>query len=156
MRGILTAEVPSLHGSLITLTLGDCLYINKLADAEVTRTHSITYWQEVLRGDWEFSQVTLRWQVVLEEMTCLGLAQVFEAFLPTADLNRIDSVFFKGLYLSDLASVKLDDCARNDLTPFVPEMSHTNFVSDQTSTLSITRSWGCLLDGELRVDLIFK
>jgi hypothetical protein len=37
----LTAEVPSLHDTLITLTLGDSLDINELADAEVAWTKTV-------------------------------------------------------------------------------------------------------------------
>jgi len=38
----LTAEVPSFHDTLITLTLGDSLDINELADAEMAWAEAVS------------------------------------------------------------------------------------------------------------------
>lgn len=73
MSSPLTAEVPTLHGTLITLTLRESLHINKLTDAEMARSQTIADREEILWCDHEFGQVLLRGQVEFQEMTCLRL-----------------------------------------------------------------------------------
>jgi len=154
--GTLTTEVPTLHGTLITLTLGDGLNIYELPDTEVTGAQVVSNGEEVLWCNQELSQMPLGWQVVLEEVSSLRLLQVFQALLTTSDLDSVAAVFLKSLDLCDLASVDLDNSAWYELTPLVPEMSHSYLVSDQTSPLALTILRGSLLKLVLLVDLILK
>ena len=48
MSSTLTTEVPALHGTLVTLTLGDGLHINELPDVEVTGAQVVTNRKEIL------------------------------------------------------------------------------------------------------------
>jgi hypothetical protein len=89
-------------------------------------------------------------------MTSLRLFQVLHSLLTDTDLNGIDPVLLESLDLSDLASINLKDGAWYDLTPLVPEISHSYLVSDQTSPLDLTILRGSLLKMVLLVDLILK
>ncbi len=109
MRGILSAEVPTLHGSLVTFTFGDGLHINELSDVEMAGAQQITNGQEVLWRNLEFCEVSLRRKVVLEEVSCLGFCEILKSFLSATYLYRVDTVFLQGLDLCDLASIDLYD-----------------------------------------------
>ena len=89
-------------------------------------------------------------------MTCLGLLQVLKSFLSTSYLNCVVAVFFYGLYLSDLAPINLGYGAWNDLSPFIPEVSHSDLVYKESRSLALTILRSSFLQLELRVDLILK
>lgn len=152
----LTTEVPSLHGSLITLTLRDSLDIDKLTDLEMTRAQAVADWKEVLWCNWEFSQVSLGWQVEFKEVTSLGLLQILHSFLTHTNLNRVDSVLLKSLDLCDLASINLEDSAWNYLTPLVPEVCHAHFISKEANSSGVAISSSSLLKLELLINFVFK
>ena len=76
MRSILSAEVPTLHGSLVAFTFGDCLHINELSDIEMAGAQQVANGQEVLWSDFEFCEVSLRRKVVFEEVSCLGFSEI--------------------------------------------------------------------------------
>ena len=73
MSSALTAKVPTLHCTLITFTDRESLHINKLADAEMTRSQTIADREEILWCHHKFGQVLLRGQVEFQEMTSLRL-----------------------------------------------------------------------------------
>lgn len=89
-------------------------------------------------------------------MTSLRLLEVFQAFLTTPNLDRVNAVLLKSLDLSDLASIDLNYGARHDLTPFVPEMSHTDLIADQAYSFAVSILRCGFLQLEVKVDLIFK
>ena len=156
MRGVLTAEVPSLHRSLVALTLGDCLHIDELSNAEMSRTESIADRQEVLRSYRELYQLPLGREVILQEVACLRFGQVLQSLLSAAHLYGIPAIFFFRLDLSDLAPVYLNHRAGHELSPFVPEMSHPYLVPEEPHSSRLSRDWCRLLYREVLVDLIFK
>lgn len=156
MRGILSGEVPALHGALVTFTLGGRLHIDELPDTEVARTETETDRKEVLWGNWELGEVLLGWEVVFQVVAGLGLAEGLQAVLTNTNLDRIDAVLILCLYLSDLASIDLQDGARHDLAPLVPEVSSPYLVAKQASPLAKSVSRSCLFELELRVNLVLK
>lgn len=156
MGGSLTTEVPSLHGTLITLTLGDGLDVHKLSDLEVTRTQAVPNRKEVLGCHGELSQMSLGRQVEFKEVTSLRLLQVLHSFLSHTDLDRVDSVLLESLDLCDLASIDLKDCAWHDLAPLVPEVSHSHLVPKEADSPGVTIGRSSWLQLELLVDFIFK
>lgn len=89
-------------------------------------------------------------------MPSLRLFQVFKAFFTTPDLNWVIAILFDGFHLSYLASVDLNNGARDDLTPFVPEMCHPDLVSEETSSLALSIWWCCFLQCKMRVDLVLE
>lgn len=156
MRGVLTAEVPSLHRSLVALTLRDCLHVDELSDAEVTWTESIAYRQEVLRSYRELYQLPLGRQIILQEVACLRFGQVLQSLFSAPYLDGIPAIFFFRLDLSDLAPVYLYHRAGHELSPFVPEMSHPYLVPEEPHSSRLSRDWCRLLYGEVLIDLILK
>ena len=100
--------------------------------------------------------MSLGWQVEFKEMTSLRLFQVLHSFFTNANLNRIDSILLKSLDLCDLASIDLKDSAGHDLTPLVPEVSHTHFISKESNSSGITISGSSLLKLELMIDFVLK
>ena len=100
--------------------------------------------------------MSLRWEVKLEEMTSLRLFQVFHSLLTDANLNGIDPVLLESLDLSDLASINLKDGAWYDLTPLVPEVSHSHLVPEETHSSGIAIRGSSLLNLELLIDFVLK
>jgi hypothetical protein len=64
-------------------------------------------------------------------MTDLWLLDSMRHLFADTNLDGIDTIFFFGLYLCDLASIDLDDSAGSEFAPFVPKVSHPNFVAHQ-------------------------
>lgn len=87
----------------------------------------------------------LGWQVVLQEVASLWLLQITKALFTTADLDGVAAVLLDCLYLCDLAPVDLNDSAWHELSPLVPEVSHADLIADQTSPLTVSVLWCCLL-----------
>jgi len=65
-------------------------------------------------------------------MADLGLLHFVRHDFANTNLNCIDTIFFFGFDLSYLASVDLDNGARLELTPFIPEVGAADLVADQT------------------------
>ena len=78
----------------------------------------------------------LRWQVILQVVSNLGLVEPVHCLFSDADLHGIDSVLFHSLDLCDLASIKLDDRAWDHHAPLVPKVRHTDFNSQQSTSLA--------------------
>eukprot|EP00356_Strombidium_inclinatum_P003814 CAMPEP_0170494144 /NCGR_PEP_ID=MMETSP0208-20121228/14474_1 /TAXON_ID=197538 /ORGANISM="Strombidium inclinatum, Strain S3" /LENGTH=164 /DNA_ID=CAMNT_0010770155 /DNA_START=376 /DNA_END=870 /DNA_ORIENTATION=+ len=135
MGGLLSTEVPSLHGSLETLTLADGLHVHELSDLEVEGSHEEADGQEALRRNGELSQVLLGRDAVLQEMANLGLSQLLEVGLAATDLDGVDTVLLHGLNLGNLAAIHLEDSAHHHLAPTVPVMSATHLVGEEAGTL---------------------
>ena len=100
--------------------------------------------------------MSLRWEVELEEMTSLRLFQVLHSLLTDANLNGINPVLLESLDLSDLASINLKDGAWHDLTPLVPEVSHSNLVPEETYSSGIAIRGSSLLNLVLLIDFVLK
>ena len=132
MRCILHAEIPPLNCALETLTFACRTHVDKLANLEVTRPQAVTNREEALLGDGEFSEMSFWRQVVLQHMADLGLLHFVRHDFANTNLNCIDTIFFFGFDLSYLASVDLDNGARLELTPFIPEVGAADLVADQT------------------------
>lgn len=95
----------------------------------MSRTKHEAVRQEVFFGDLEFSKMALGWKIMLEEMPCQWSGEILHSLFSAANLNCINSILFLSLYLSDLTSIDLDDCAGNMNTPFIPVVSHAHLVS---------------------------
>ena len=72
----------------------------------------------------------LRWQVKLQVVSNLSLVEPMHCFLANTDLHRVDAVLFHSFDLCDLASIKLDDCARDHHAPLVPKVRHADFDTE--------------------------
>ena len=156
MRRTLSTKVPPLHGTLITLTLGDRLNIDELTDLEMSGAQAIANREEILWGHHELGQVSLWREVEFEKMTSLRLPQILHSFLANTNLNGIDAVLLESFDLSDLASINLNDGAWDDLSPFVPKVCHSHFIPKETHSLAISVSSGSFHKLELLVDLVLK
>lgn len=156
VRGVLSGEVPPLHDTTHTFTLGNCLHINKLADVEVSRSEAIADGEEVLWGHNELSEMSLGWEVVLEEVTSLGLVQILQALLTDTDLDGVNAILLLCLDLGHLAAVNLEDGACHDLTPLVPEVCHANFVSKEAHALAVPVGRDGFLKLILGVNLVLE
>ena len=100
--------------------------------------------------------MSLGWQVEFKEMTSLRLFQVLHSLFADTNLNGIDSILLKSLDLSDLASINLKDGAWHDLTPLVPEVSHSNLVPEETYSSGIAIRGSSLLNLVLLIDFVLK
>ena len=98
----------------------------------------------------------LWWQVILQEMTCLRFLQVLESLFATSYLDRIDAILLHSLHLCHLASVQLNDSARNQLSPTIPKVSHAYLVPNCTAPLTVSVNGSRFLESELPIDLQFK
>lgn len=156
MRVLLRSEVPLFNCTLETFTLGDRLYIDKLANLEVTRSQTVANRQEVLRGHLEFTEVSLRGQVVLEQVADLRFLHLGDVLLADTDLDSIDAVFLLCFDLRDLAPVKLHNSAGSQLSPLVPNVSHTDLVAHNSASLAQSVSWFTGCHGELGIDFLFE
>ena len=87
----------------------------------------------------------LRGEIVFKEVSSLRFPQVFQALFTATNLDSVAAVLLLCLDLCDLAPVDLNNSAGHQLTPLVPEMSHTDLVSDQTGPLTLTILWSSLL-----------
>lgn len=152
---LLTTEVPPLHCALVALSFGDSLHVHKLAWFEVAWPEHEANRKQVLRSDLELTQEGLWRQTMLQEMASIGLQQLLHSLLSDADLERIEPVL-RLLYLSHLAPVDLDHRARHMLTPSVPELSHANLESKDSSPSRVHVDGLCLLDIEVLVDGVFE
>lgn len=128
--GILHAKIPSLYRTSKTFTFADGDCVNPLSDLEVPRTEVVANRKHVLLGDLELSKVTLWRNVVLKEVTYLRLGHFVGQNFTTADLNRINTIMFHCLNLGHLAAVQLYDGTGLEFAPFVPKVSHTDFVTE--------------------------
>ncbi len=68
-------------------------------------------------------------------MTDLRLLNSVRHFFANTDLNCIDTISFLGFNLRYLTPVDLNDSAGSEFAPFVPKVSHSNFVAHQTHAL---------------------
>ena len=82
----------------------------------------------------------LRWQVKLQVVSDLRLVEPVHCFLSDANLHRVDAVLLHSLYLCDLASIKLDNCAWDHHAPLVPKVRHADFDTQQATSLAQPRS----------------
>jgi hypothetical protein len=146
MRCSLTTEIPSLHDSLEPFTLAGSLDIHKLSQREMTSTQEKSHRQEILRGYLKLGNVALRRKTKLQKVSSLGLLEFFEISSSRSNLNGVDSVLLFSFYLSDLAPVHLQDCARHDFTPLIPVMSHAHLVSNETSSFGVSVNGLSFLD----------
>lgn len=156
MRCELPVEVPPLHDSCKTFTDRHRLYINKLADFKVSWSNHITNRQEVFRCYFKLSKVSFDWQIMLQKVANLRLFHLSDLLFTTTDLNRVSPVFLLSFNLCDLTAIKLDDCARLQLSPFVPKMRAANFVTQSSNPHRVS---SCCLSGlnlELSINLFFK
>lgn len=156
MRCILHVEVPTFNCSLHTLTLACRNTVNPLTYSKVSWTKTVSYWQKVFFCNWKFCKMTLRWQIVLYQVSYLRFLHFLGQNFSNTNLYSVNSIFLNGLDLSYLTSINLNDSAGCELTPLVPKMSHTNFVSQNTDSLwkSVDRfSWN---NWEVLINLIFK
>ena len=73
-----------------------------------------------------------------------------------SDLDSVDSVFIKGLYLRNLDPINLYHSAGGQLAPLVPEVRHSDFVTNKADSFWQTVYWRRRLETEIFVDFIFK
>lgn len=109
MTSILHSEVPSLDHTLITFTFRSCFNINELANLKVSWAQAITNGQQVFRTDAELGKLSFRWQIVLHQMTNLGLSHFLSRLFANANLNRVNAIFVFTFDLSHLASIYLNN-----------------------------------------------
>ena len=119
-------EVPLFDGASETFSDGGSLHIDELTQLEVTWSQAESNGQEVLWTHSELSHVGLRRQVVLKEVSDLGLGDLGGVFLANTDLNGVDAILSQSFDLRHLAAVQLDDCAGDHSAPFVPEVCHAD------------------------------
>jgi hypothetical protein len=156
VSSVLTTEIPSLHSTLITLTLGHRFNVNILADLEMSWPQAVSDRDKHVWSDFELSKVLLRRQVVLQQVTYLSLVHMLEVWLTSAHLDSVSAIFFLRKDLSYLAPVHLDDGAWNLLAPLVVVVSAPHFVSDQASSLAVSRHGFVFFQLILRVDLVLE
>jgi hypothetical protein len=156
MGSSLTREVPSLHSTGSSLTFGSALYIDQLSDGEMSGSEAVANRQEGFRGDLEFSKVVLGGEVVFHEVTDLRFLDLVRVSASDTDLNSVNSILFQSFNLSDLASIYLNDRARDSHSPFIPVMSHAHLVANQTSSLTfVSRRFG-LFEAKVSVNFCLK
>lgn len=103
----LSAEVPSFHDTLETLTFRGRLHVNILANAEVLWTQHVANGQEAFWSDHEFGEVLLWRQAESEEVSSLGLLKLPYVFFAAPDLYRVTTISLLLFNLNDLAPVDL-------------------------------------------------
>jgi len=156
MGSSLTREIPPFHSSLETFTFGSTLHVNKLSNGEVSRPQAVANGKEGFGGDGELSHVLLGRKVVLHEVTNLRLGNLMGVSAADSKLNSVHAVLFHCFNLSNLTSVHLYDGAWDSSSPFIPVVSHTNLIANQTSTLTFVSSRLALLKAVVGVDLSFE
>lgn len=131
--------------------------VDPLSNFEVSWSQAVANRQEVLRRDLELGQVGLGRQVELQEVADLGLVDLMGRLVADANLNRIDAVFLLRFHLGHLASVQLDDGARDQGAPLVPKVGHSDLVADHSGALAIpTRGLRHFQLRILLVDLVLE
>jgi len=148
MGRLLSAEIPSLHHTLLSFTLARCLHINELPQFEVAWAQQVPNRKQVLWSDPELRKVLLWRQPMFQEVTELRPLDFSEPLLTAADLNGIMAILLSLFDLKNLASIHLHDGAWGLGSPPIPEMGHANFVSKQADPLRMA------VDGLCRLELV--
>ena len=103
----LTAKIPSFHDTLVTLTFGDSLHVDVLANLKVSWTQHVTDGQEAFWSDRELGEVLLWWQSVSQEVSSMGLLKLSNINFAAPNLYGIIPVGLFCFNLNDLAPVNL-------------------------------------------------
>jgi hypothetical protein len=135
VRGLLATEVPLLHYALEAFTFRDGLHVDPLTDAEVARPQHEADRKHIFRRDLKLSQECLWRQSVFKEVTSQRSLEAFHSLLAATDLKHLRTVLLQGLDLCHLTPVDLNDCARSEDAPPIPEVRHTHLVAKHAATL---------------------
>ena len=95
-------------------------------------------------------------EVVLHEVADLRLGNLMGVSAADSKVNSVNAVLFYSFNLSNLTSVHLYDSAWDSSSPFIPVVSHTNLITNQTSTLTFVSSRLALLKAVIGVDFSFE
>jgi hypothetical protein len=86
----------------------------------------------------------------------LGFFHFMREHFSDSDLDSVDSVFIEGLNLRNLNPIDLYHSAGGQFAPLVPEVRHSNLVTNKADSLRQTVYWRRRLETEIFVDFIFK
>ena len=135
VRVVLLRKVPPFDSSCGTLANRDRTDVNCLANLEVAGTEHVPHGQESFWTDREFSQVSLRGQIVLQKVANLRFFDPLDLLFAATYLNCIHTVFRFSFDLSDLTAVQLNYGAGSQFSPLVPKVGHADFVANNSCAL---------------------
>lgn len=126
----LTLEVPTFHGSLETLALGNAPDVDELANSEVPWTQHVAWGKEVLGLHLELLDVLFVGDICLQELSNLGLLHIVVLLVTSSNHESIDIISFLGLDLDNLALINMDDSQRNHGGPVIVNVGHSDLISN--------------------------